>query len=1683
MIMNMNEKGRQTKLLAAIAVLAMVVCALAVVLPADEANAADPVEPTAISDYDGLEKALTSSTDGSYELTANITGTYSSAIKVTNNITIDLNGYDVSITTDDDATFVKISSEKADAASLTITSSNDATEKDVFSVTGPSLNTTRAIFSIEQNGSMAVDNVNIVSNASPLFPNGQASSLTVTDSRIDGGCYAIGTNSAVSGNNKVNITVTNSVLDTGYGYTESNKGDNCTVIINIPNAILNISESELSGDRQVLFVRCGTATVTNTTINFTATFQNDPYYPATDKNWSQGNEVTSAAVVVGDYGNDNAYTGNAILNLNGCTINANGGTPVFISSDGDTKATYNESNTTGSGEIEIVISQPSDVESAMKNNSVDSIVYTGSEAPKTAITKELTVTNADALNGAQVGPNGSIAYTYTDSDSAGITANVSFADGATPAGTVALAALKADSVEFYYGSAGVHIEGASAGSITVTGDGKIYGTIEGTVTITSTSPTTVTVDKQGLTFLGTDSKLIVDTNITLKAGSNLKVDKDATGASVEVKGTFEYTTVPDTLTVTNSGGVIKVEGGQGTENIISVSQDVNGTYYLTADTTILSGVTLTVPRNAVLNLMGHDLIVEGTLVVENRGVVTNGVGATMFTEGDIILATTGAIQNEGTIGDKMSIDVANKENLDQVVSMKGVSGVNFELIRSIDNGKRIYDMAVSGEVSAVKGVTGAELELKNVDINGNMTVDDNIDFTIAAGTTEVTGNGTVFTFNGDKMTVTGTFILTNGTSAVLNSEVVGKIYAQTGHMGDDGKLVADETTNTPAVPITYVEFVAPSGTSGSPAVNNNATAVGMTISVSKVTVVEKDKSVIYQRMFVSGDIDAAIVSTSDAKDVVGNATVNFAGNVYINESLTFTEDVTVNTRGYTLMVSAGGVVEVVSTQDPGLSYNGAKYVIEAEKSSDPDTYYYTTFDGAMQNIATAADGIVTVNGDFTINGTYTVADNQEIAKQGNTTAVKVGEGSVITVEVGGYIDNLAIFQILGKVVVLEGDGYAPEATYNNSTKDYIYAVMTEDAETLDVTYSGLKTAMDEATAGQTIEVVGSADYDGDLVIPNGVTLKVNEGLTLTVTGDVTVENGGKLILDASTLAVGDVDDNGTGSENVITVAGELDASEAVGITAVLGAKSVNIYSTGTLTAMKALPETGVLKVNSAYYNDGEYVYTSLANAVAYAEENALPTGVNVTGTFTETGAVESDGVSIVVNNGANVTLGDITLNNAKISSAAATNGAKQGTYTATITALNGAGDAAANATVAVSKTSATVESKVTLNAEGTSQYALQIDNLAGANVQAGTVTYVGGDFTVSKDAGLTVSSGATLLIGASVTMTNGADAMVNNGTVSIAEKVTFGVEGTLAGDVNVPKDAALRAQHGITITGTVTVDADGTFTVTEKLQVGASPELLTDTASGAIVGKVTIGADSTDYVLAFAGADLSQADIVNASYTDLKSTAYQINGIDFVTVYTFGTIEIDGTHGDAVYDAVDALKDLYTPTTGTSTAPVYYDIVWYADGVEVESTDYVGDYAQVTTEIRYETVPVTVSAGPQITVSIDGVVWNGYDTLSLTIGTHTVSAVVNPGYTGTVQITFNGVAVTNGQFEITSDMMDSLDPIVLSATGNVTQDSTTVITGGDSGSGDMGLTDYLLIILVILIVIMAIIVALRLMRS
>ena len=227
--------------------------------------------------------------------------------------------------------------------------------------------------------------------------------------------------------------------------------------------------------------------------------------------------------------------------------------------------------------------------------------------------------------------------------------------------------------------------------------------------------------------------------------------------------------------------------------------------------------------------------------------------------------------------------------------------------------------------------------------------------------------------------------------------------------------------------------------------------------------------------------------------------------------------------------------------------------------------------------------------------------------------------------------------------------------------------------------------------------------------------------------------------------------------------------------------------------------------------------------------------------------------------------------------------------------------------------------------------------------------------------------------------------------------------------------------------------------------------------------------------MSYTAASVAEAEIGNAARDELKSTAYSIKGDDNATVYLTGTQSLK-----IVNPVVIGLQDLRVGTTG---------IVWYSGENAVSSSTetldaIIGEYSEVSAEIEYSTVPIYISVGTHITLSIDNAIVYTTSEFPLTIGTHTVSVVVDPGYSGDVVITFNGQTIQNGgTIEITSDMIGHIGDIVLSANGQLTQDSTVVIDGGSSGDSGMGLTDYLLIILVILIVVMAIMVAMRLMRS
>ena len=208
--------------------------------------------------------------------------------------------------------------------------------------------------------------------------------------------------------------------------------------------------------------------------------------------------------------------------------------------------------------------------------------------------------------------------------------------------------------------------------------------------------------------------------------------------------------------------------------------------------------------------------------------------------------------------------------------------------------------------------------------------------------------------------------------------------------------------------------------------------------------------------------------------------------------------------------------------------------------------------------------------------------------------------------------------------------------------------------------------------------------------------------------------------------------------------------------------------------------------------------------------------------------------------------------------------------------------------------------------------------------------------------------------------------------------------------------------------------------------------------------------------------------------TGADSTVFYINGNVYMTVYG---------NSYAVDDAFLAEEDFNL--VGYDMVAVDYNIAsvdsWYADAELTEGVTSDRPEA-VYTMVDASDVRVTISVGTAISLYVDNIKYTSGQTAVLSVGTHTVTTQVNPGYSGTVSVQFNGQTI-NGSFTITPEMASAAysGDITLTATGDITYDAGSVTV--DNSDDGMGITDYLLIILVVLVIILAIFVALRMMRS
>ena len=1587
MIMNMNEKGRQTKLLAAIAVLAMVVCVLAAVMPSSTVNGAnqDPATnmPDAVNGTITLTKDL--ALDGRYYVESDVKA-------------IDLGGFTLTAASGDSFAIevpagqtvsIDNGTIKADIAGINVKGTAILGSK--LTVNAGSAKAVQILGGdVTVNGSTLTSTgddttVYIANNNDDNTSSSISGKLTFNSGTVSGGAYAI------SGNN---MRSAGAIIDINGG-TFSVKDDSTMSAIFIPmESTVSINNAEINGG---IYVKMGNITIDNSEITETRSY-NETSVPSGD-----GGQTNGSAIIIGaqKYGSaDGQFINSADLSVtigSGCTISSTSGNDLDV---------FN-----------------------CKANTDDS--------QKTSINVTADLVKARIIN-----------------DVAG----------------------KQDR--------NISIEVADISNLTLTGDADV--TVNGDVTLGAAS----TVNKK-LTVTENGSITTDNTNtLTVNNAAIMAVYGNVTGSVIN-NGTLALAPGIDVEIAESSANKTPVSTTT-IENALGLNQNLDSDYevktkaFLEKDLTVAAGVTLTV--SGTFDLNGKDLYVYGTIIIKNGGIVTDGVG-----DGSILLAKSGVIENSGNLGNKAEVEIGLIDTVsgsrdvygDGTVTVKDVYGIEFSIDREVDstNNTVSYTLAVSGTVTGKGSTIGSVTVTGDVIATGEFAIGNKATFSVASGALMVE-SGAVFEIDSRGVMTSGTVALDGGASVILSGSATGTFQASTGKYLTNGEYSGDKTYTT-QVTVTNV--------------------VGLTIEATTTSAYDADlkDTVTEDRLLISGTIDQGTINSKtddDTPDVTYDAakfeikstgtpveptgveaadksdflaSMNYKG-VYVEESLYIDETVT----SFTMSGIAFTVIGTVNYDDNekfetaviGADLTGAMYSVENvdDKGVKGYTYYIRSFDAAFADIANAYETTIAVYGDVEVTGELTLAEDQSI--EGGS--FEIAETGKFTVANGAYM-SVSAMDVQGILVVM-ADG-----TFECAPENFLYSAMSEN-NAGDRTYSGFMVALNGASEGDVIEVSRETNVENSFIIPAGVTVRVTETGSLNAGKDMTV--------------------NGTlDNQGVVTVAGKtiVGSTGTVDVT-----EDLTTTFTGTVDVTGTLTSDTLLSgatVNAFWYqnDDGYYVYTNLSNAVTAVSAMDVMRNITQVGTVNDSSATEIEDIVLTITGTAS--LGNITMTDGRI--------VVTGTLTATITGPTGAEGATVDSTVELTKAEdVTIINASVPNAENVQVWSLTLttdatdSSLTGDfEVAAGTVTI--GTMTVDGET-MTVASGATLLVPGGVTLTVGNDenkaALIVEGTITVNGTVSVSVNGIT--DIDGTMDV-VKTESADSALVTIAADSDvsdetnkagilniaGTLNVVENETLGDGAVTVNGILS--VAGTVTGPVDLVNgYVRAYADAsvdtdnlDLDAAGTVN----EYVATVFNVNGAPYMTVYihTGAGVTYNTVLGDEDFD-VPGFETVVKDADDKTVYDIQKAQYWFSD-VDMKkglTGTSIGSDENAYIKLNASTVTITVSVGEGISLYIDDV-RQVSNVAVLSVGTHTVTATVNPGFNGTVTVTFNGQTIS-GSFEITADMASAAydGPLAISATGDITQDSTTVVTGGSSDDS-LGLTDYLLIILVVLIVIMAIMVAMRLMRS
>ena len=1235
------------------------------------------------------------------------------------------------------------------------------------------------------------------------------------------------------------------------------------------------------------------------------------------------------------------------------------------------------------------------------------------------------------------------------------------------------------------------------GDVTITGDMVIdeNTVINGTVKMAANATLTI---PEGLSF--TADKIVGTSGNTIYLQGNLVLDGttgNLTNAQLRVASGAQYSGVN-----AGTGGTIVYDSQDGEfefGDTLNSDYTVTSSEYLSGDLTIPAGVTLTIGPNGALNLAGYNIYVLGSIAVEANGTIAGTSGnETLF------LLRGGSIENAGVIGSGVPVKVsADTSSLPTGISvnytgygfveMRNVSGVEFALANTSTSSASQYTLTVTGSIEAVGNNSPYGVTVSGVRIIGDVYVGQDVTFDVAS-TSTLMGSAVMDvdgTLAASGANATGSnLVMANNSIINMYGELTGTITAQTGDYEsrssyssipagskDTTFTIGDIRNNNTTDANAYITNYTLSVSSYEYQLGSGSNAVAMTA----------------QRLYVSGTM------SFECND---DATHTFSGNIVFGgavnpvvaaeTSIVLDENMGI-TMNNGLAIEVEGQIQFVGTTNPVSDFEGSWYTVTVTTPSRATTGYIVPFETAMGAIGTADRNTVTVNGELEIVSDVTLAAGQTLNIR--DAIVTIDEDAELILEARSTLTG-TVDDVNGIMTAYSGSSYTAPREYDTLTRGTDF-----------VRYCGIVAAIGIAQPGDTIEVTRPVAGVEDLTIPQGVT--VNSSANITLTGDLVIEQEATLAMKDNSVL------NMNGAESTVTVNGTLDLQEG-SITFGQNTADNAITSTGTTVMMASNLETLVGESSHVVVNGVEYtnddnmkVLTSAEAAIAAASAQDINKRVTVRGTVSA-GDLQVT-VDMEIADGAR----------ANFSSMALANGCTitiNGELTGAITAQTGVAGSEADSTVDLTRaTGITVSAGYVTDSQNVRTYEMYVNNITD-DTFGGRMTVSAGTATVSTaltvngaNNTVTVANGATLLVKENAVLNVGdaganraANSVIVDGTL-VADKGTINVgysgqngymaiNGTfqVADDTN---NVTVSAGSTLTVTGTldisVTDGEEGSVAVNGVLVVGDKPATLGTVGGGVVNGAVNTNNTGNSYIKTYTGADLTNAqiDLNAAGESDAESSAFYINGELYMTVYSTNV----GLAVDTILDAEQFSLTGYETTyqdASYNTVSITNPDNWFTDAdmtVKADTDEAVGDHEALYFKANTSTVQVVVSVGEGISLYIDNIRQTSGYPATLTVGTHTVSAQVNPGFSGDITIQFNGQTITNGEFTITADMASAAyeGTITVTASGNITSDSgsgdiTVNVPSQDDG---MSLTDILLIVLVILILVMAIIVALRLMRS